>query len=59
MNPGDAIACVETAVGRIGMAICFDLNFPEAAGTLQGGPSGHSLFQQHVSRRADAVDVGV
>ncbi len=28
-RPGDDIACVETAVGRIGMAICFDLNFPE------------------------------
>ena len=27
--PGDDIACVDTAVGRIGLAICFDLNFPE------------------------------
>ena len=27
--PGDAVAMVETACGRLGMSICYDLRFPE------------------------------
>ena len=33
-TPGDAIAAFDTPVGRIGMLICYDKAFPEAARTL-------------------------
>ncbi len=28
-SSGKDIACIDTAIGRIGLAVCFDLNFPE------------------------------
>lgn len=28
-EPGDAVVCVDTPVGRIGLTICYDLRFPE------------------------------
>lgn len=28
-EPGDAVVCVDTPVGRLGLAICYDLRFPE------------------------------
>jgi deaminated glutathione amidase len=28
-SPGDEVVCVETALGRIGLAVCYDLRFPE------------------------------
>ena len=33
-TPGDRIAAIDTPVGRIGMLICYDKAFPEAARTL-------------------------
>jgi predicted amidohydrolase len=33
-TPGDAIRAIDTPVGRIGMLICYDKAFPEAARTL-------------------------
>jgi predicted amidohydrolase len=33
-TPGDALAAFDTPVGRIGMLICYDKAFPEAARTL-------------------------
>jgi predicted amidohydrolase len=27
--PGTEVVCVETALGRIGLAVCYDLRFPE------------------------------
>lgn len=32
--PGEALTLVETAVGRIGVVVCYDLRFPEAARAL-------------------------
>jgi nitrilase len=29
MYPGDDLACVDSPIGRIGLAICYDLRFPE------------------------------
>jgi len=29
MYPGDELECVDTPVGRIGLAICYDMRFPE------------------------------
>ena len=29
MYPGDELACVDSPIGRIGLAICYDLRFPE------------------------------
>lgn len=34
VSPGNALDVFETPVGRIGMIICYDLRFPEAARTL-------------------------
>lgn len=28
-EPGDAVVCVDTPVGRLGLTICYDLRFPE------------------------------
>lgn len=28
-EPGDAVVCVDTPVGRVGLSICYDLRFPE------------------------------
>lgn len=28
-EPGDALACVDTPAGRVGLSICYDLRFPE------------------------------
>ena len=33
-TPGDRLAAFDTPVGRIGMLICYDKAFPEAARTL-------------------------
>ena len=33
-TPGDELVVAETPIGRIGILICFDLRFPEAARTL-------------------------
>ena len=33
-TPGDTLAAIDTPVGRIGMLICYDKAFPEAARTL-------------------------
>ncbi len=33
-RPGDALPVFETAIGRIGVLVCFDLRYPEAARTL-------------------------
>jgi predicted amidohydrolase len=29
MYPGDELVCVDTPIGRLGLAICYDLRFPE------------------------------
>ena len=34
MYPGDDPICVDTAVGRVGLTICYDLRFPELFRTL-------------------------
>lgn len=28
-EPGDAVVCVDTPVGRVGLTVCYDLRFPE------------------------------
>lgn len=28
-EPGDSLTCVETAVGRVGLSVCYDIRFPE------------------------------
>lgn len=35
VKPGDAVAVAQTAIGRIGLSVCFDLRFAELFGTLR------------------------
>lgn len=67
--PGDAVVSVETPLGRLGLAICYDLRFPalfEALGSSGGGcdiiaipaaftvPTGAAHW--HVLQRARAIE---
>lgn len=43
-TPGDAVVTVETPLGRLGMAICYDIRFP-------------ALFEELGRRRCDAIRI--
>ena len=43
-TPGDAVVTVETPLGRLGMAICYDIRFP-------------ALFEERGRRRCDAIRI--
>lgn len=43
-TPGDAVVTVETPLGRLGLAICYDLRFP-------------ALFEELGRRRCDAIRI--
>lgn len=42
--PGDSVPSFETDLGRVGMLICFDLNFPEVRGALARAEPDVTVF---------------
>ena len=59
-TPGDRFAAFDTPVGRLGMLVCYDKLFPEAARALalDGAETIASLAAWPLDRRRPAADAG-
>lgn len=60
--PGSDAPCFETDIGRVGMMICFDLNFPEAHEALRRGNPDvvvfSSMYRGGLQAQALAFELG-
>lgn len=60
--PGSVAPCFETDIGRVGMLICFDLNFPEVHAALAKGKPDlvvfSSMYRGGLQAQALAFELG-